>query len=141
MNANVQYEDLKRRLAEIWDVGKAAALLSWDQQTMMPPRGAPVRADQLGTLSKIAHERFISDEIGRLLDDLRGYEESLPFESDEASLIRVARVTLRRHRQRLVERAATVRTRHRQAREERGRLAPREHAQQLDDRGRALDLA
>ena len=91
MTAQSQYEQLKQRLAEIWDLGKAAGLMSWDQQTMMPPRGAPVRAEQLGTLSKIAHERFVSDEIGRLLDDLRGYEESLPFESDEASLIRTTR--------------------------------------------------
>ena len=30
-------------------------------------------------------------EIGRLLDALRPYEESLPYDSDEASIIRVAR--------------------------------------------------
>src|ERR671933_3086904 len=36
-------------------------------------------------------ERLVSDELGRLLEELRGEEESLPHESDEASLIRVAR--------------------------------------------------
>jgi carboxypeptidase Taq len=86
-----RYRELKARLAEIWDLAKAAGLLSWDQQTMMPPRGAAVRAEQLSTLTRVVHERFISEEVGRLLDGLRTYEEALPYESNEASLIRVAR--------------------------------------------------
>ncbi len=85
------YEGLKARLGEVWDVTKAAYLLSWDQQTMMPPRAGPVRAAQLGTLSKLAHELFVDDEVGRLLDRLDGFEAELPYESDEASLIRLAR--------------------------------------------------
>ena len=85
------YEGLKARLGEVWDVTKAAYLLSWDQQTMMPPRAGPVRAAQLGTLSKLAHELFVDDEVGRLLDRLDGLEAELPYESDEASLIRFAR--------------------------------------------------
>jgi carboxypeptidase Taq len=91
MNAEAKYAELKSRLTELWDLAKAATLLSWDQQTIMPPRGAAVRAEQLGTLSKVVHERFTSDEVGRLLEDLRGYEERLSYDSDEASLIRVAR--------------------------------------------------
>jgi carboxypeptidase Taq len=83
--------ELKRRLAEVSDLVKARSLLFWDQRTMMPPEGAAVRAEQLGTLSKLAHDRFTSDEIGALLDDLADYEKGLPYESDEASLIRVAR--------------------------------------------------
>jgi carboxypeptidase Taq len=86
-----RYAELRQRLCEIWDLGKAAGLLAWDQQTMMPSRGAAVRAEQLGSLSKVLHELFVDPEIGGLLEDLRGYEESLPFESDEASLIRVTR--------------------------------------------------
>jgi carboxypeptidase Taq len=91
MNEQRDYAELKQRLSEIWDISKAGGLLAWDQQTMMPPRGAELRAQQLGTLSKVIHERFVSPEIGRLLDALRSYEESLPFDSDEASLIRVTR--------------------------------------------------
>jgi carboxypeptidase Taq len=86
-----QFQELKGRLAEISDVFGAMRLLAWDQQTMMPPRGAQARAEQLSTLNRIAHEKFVSPEIGRLLDELRPYEESLPYESDEASLIRIAR--------------------------------------------------
>ncbi|MFN2468525.1 MAG: carboxypeptidase M32 [Gaiellaceae bacterium] len=91
MTPEETYEQLKQRLSEIWDLGKAAYLLSWDQQTMMPPRGAPVRAAQLGTLSKLAHERFVDDEVGRLLEALTDFERGRPYDSDEASLIRYAR--------------------------------------------------
>jgi carboxypeptidase Taq len=90
--------ELKQRLAEAHDVGKAGFLLAWDQRTMTPANGAAVRAEQLATLSKLAHDLFTSDEIGRLFDDLAEYEESLPYESDEASLIRVARRDFDRER-------------------------------------------
>src|SRR5215211_6973792 len=83
--------DLKTRLAEVVDLRRAAALLSWDQHTKMPPGGAKARAEQLATVGRVAHELFASDEIGRLLEELGPYEEQLPPDSDEASLIRVSR--------------------------------------------------
>ena len=67
-------------------------MLSWDQQVKMPPGGGTVRAEQLATLDRIAHEALHRrPEIGRLLDELAPFEESQPYDSDEASLIRVAR--------------------------------------------------
>jgi carboxypeptidase Taq len=85
------FETLRTKLGEVHDLAKAGALLSWDQQTIMPPRGADGRAYQLGTIGKFAHELFVSDEIGNLLEELRPYEESLDRDSFEASLIRVVR--------------------------------------------------
>jgi len=81
--------ELKKRLAVVHDLQRAAALLSWDQQTYMPPRGAAARAEQLATLGKLAHEHFIADETGALLDALAEYAAHLPYDSDEASLVRV----------------------------------------------------
>ena len=92
MTAPDDFAELKRRLSEIHDISKAGALLSWDQVVMMPPGGAAARAEQMATLDTIAHERFISPEIGHLLDRLHAYEQDLPYESDDASLIRVTRV-------------------------------------------------
>ena len=86
-----KYLMLKNRLHEIADLNKISQVLGWDQRVMMPPKGAAARAEQLATVGKILYEKFTSDEMGRLLEDLRGYEQSLPFESDEASLIRVTR--------------------------------------------------
>jgi len=84
-------QKLKTRLIEINDLESAAALLSWDQSTYMPPGGAAARARQLATLGQLSHEKFTDPAIGKLLEDLRPYEESLPYDSDEASLIRVTR--------------------------------------------------
>ena len=84
-------KDLKMRLLEIDDLSSANRLLSWDQSTYMPPGGAEARGRQMATLSRLAHEKFVDPAIGGLLDDLRPYEDNLPYESDERSLIRVTR--------------------------------------------------
>ena len=80
---------LKNKLKDIHNLNAAAAVLGWDQQVNMPPGGAEARAEQLATLSKLAHEMFTTDEIGELLTDLSaaGFE----YDSDEASLVRIAR--------------------------------------------------
>jgi carboxypeptidase Taq len=82
---------LRERLAEISDLHRSAAVLRWDQLVMMPPLGTEARAEALATLGRIAHEKFVDDEIGTLLEKLRPYEESLAYDSDDASLIRVTR--------------------------------------------------
>jgi carboxypeptidase Taq len=83
--------ELKTLLREINDLNAAASVLSWDQMTGMPSGGGPARARQLATLRRLAHEKFTDPDLGKLLDDLRPFEESLPYDSDEASLIRVTR--------------------------------------------------
>jgi carboxypeptidase Taq len=83
--------ELKLRLMEINDIQSTNALLAWDQATYMPPGGAEARGRQSATLGRLAHEKFIDPAIGRLLDDLHPLEESLPYDSDDASLIRVTR--------------------------------------------------
>ncbi|HEY2310510.1 MAG TPA: carboxypeptidase M32 [Gaiellaceae bacterium] len=84
-------EGLKERLAVVTDLGKVARLLSWDQQTMMPPAGTLHRAEQFSTLMRIAHEKFTDPEIGRMLDELQPLEDSLDPDSDDAALIRLTR--------------------------------------------------
>ncbi len=91
MTAPKAYEELTQRLAEVSDLSATAMLLAWDQRTMMPPRGAPARADQLATLARLAHERFVSPDVGRLLDELEPWAESLDYDSVEASLLRCVR--------------------------------------------------
>ena len=88
---NPKFSELKQRLAEVNNLTKAAGLLFWDQRVMMPPGGSAARAEAIATVSQLAQERFISPEIGRLLEDLRGFEEESGYDSIEASLIRVAR--------------------------------------------------
>jgi carboxypeptidase Taq len=82
---------LRERLAEISDLSRTLGVLAWDQKVTMPPGGHPARAEAMATVGRIAHERFVDDEIGRLLELLRPLEESLEYDSDDASLIRVTR--------------------------------------------------
>lgn len=82
---------LREHLATASDLAGAMAVLGWDQRTMMPSRGAEVRAARLATLSRLLHEHVTSHDLGPLLRDLEAYEASLPFDCDEASIIRVAR--------------------------------------------------
>src|SRR6476469_4156945 len=84
-------EQLKERMAEVQDLGKIARLLSWDQQTMMPPAGTAHRADQFATLLRLMHERFTDPAVGVFLEDLRPVEESLDPDSDDAALIALVR--------------------------------------------------
>ena len=94
-----QLAELKRRLIEVNDLMSAAALLSWDQSTYMPPGGAAARSRQMATLQQLAHEKFTDAAVGQLLGDLRTYGDSLPYDSDDAALIRVAQRDYRRSAQ------------------------------------------
>jgi carboxypeptidase Taq len=85
------YEELKTRLAEIQDLERAQSLLNWDERTFMPAGGAAARAEQVATLERLRHELLALDEVARLLDALRSWEEGLSADSDEATLVRLAR--------------------------------------------------
>jgi len=82
-------DELTARLREIYDLQGAAAVLTWDQLTYMPPGGAAARGRQLATLSRLAHEKLTDPQIGRLLDALRPYAAQMPYDSRIASLVRV----------------------------------------------------
>ena len=81
-------EHLKQYLATLSDLYASMSVLSWDQQTYMPPGGVEARAEQLATLSGLAHEKATSAELGELLDDLDG---AYAAETETGALIRIAR--------------------------------------------------
>jgi carboxypeptidase Taq len=84
------YEELRGRLGEIADLRRAASLLFWDSRTKMPRTGAEPRAEHMSTLIGVMHERMVSEELGKLLENLEGWGAEQPYESDEASTIRTA---------------------------------------------------
>jgi carboxypeptidase Taq len=95
---NSKYEELVTRLGKISDFRAAAYLLAWDQETYMPPGGVEERATQLSTLQTTAHELFVADEVGSLLESLAGLGSELDYDSLEASLIRVTQRYFERQR-------------------------------------------
>jgi len=82
---------LKARLREVIDLNSALSILHWDQSTYMPDGGAQARGRTTATIGRIAQEKQVDPEIGRLLDVLEPVAEDLPYDDDDASLIRVAR--------------------------------------------------
>lgn len=97
---------LRARLAEITDLSMLGHLAAWDQRTIMPPAGAPGRADQLATLSRLLHERATAAEVGEWLDALASDAGGL--DALDADVVRLARRDYDRHRQVPVELAAEL---------------------------------
>ncbi|HMF06677.1 MAG TPA: carboxypeptidase M32 [Methylocella sp.] len=90
-SAEAKLHELKSRLREISDLEAVGSVLNWDHATYMPKGGAAARARQGALLSRLRHEKSVDPALGKLLDDLLPYAEGLPSDSDEASLIRIAR--------------------------------------------------
>ncbi len=80
-------EKLRRRLAELVDLGSLEMLASWDQLVMMPGEGAAGRGHVLGTLARITHERATAEDIGEWLAELDGAE----LEDVDRDIVRLAR--------------------------------------------------
>jgi carboxypeptidase Taq len=78
---------LQERMTELSDLGRIHAMLFWDQNTMMPPRGAAARADHSSTLEVISHDKLIDPEIGRLLAALEPWADGEDPDSDAVRLI------------------------------------------------------
>jgi len=64
------YSDFESRMRKIADLKNSAAVLQWDQETYLPPKGADFRGRQIATLSEVAHEWFIHNDLGNLLNEL-----------------------------------------------------------------------
>ena len=65
------YATYVNRMQKIADIKYAAAVLEWDQETYLPPKGADARSRQLASLTEIAHEEGIDTGLGDLLQELR----------------------------------------------------------------------
>ncbi len=81
-------EQFKQLVIEVTDLGRAEAVLGWDQQVNMPRGGAEDRGNILETLASLSHKKFTSKEMGDLLADLKPYAETLDPDSDDACLIK-----------------------------------------------------
>jgi carboxypeptidase Taq len=85
------FEALRAHLAPIEDLKAAAAVLRWDQETYMPEGGGEARAQQLSTLQSTAHDRFVAEETGELLDEAAETLDNPDPLDPDAALVRVTR--------------------------------------------------
>ncbi|MBB5514531.1 carboxypeptidase Taq [Rubricella aquisinus] len=64
MTSTDAYAALMSHFREIAALGQAAMVLGWDQETTMPERGVTQRAEQLGVLEGISHQKLTDPRIG-----------------------------------------------------------------------------
>ncbi|HEX4141522.1 MAG TPA: carboxypeptidase M32 [Candidatus Methylacidiphilales bacterium] len=84
------YDSLLQRSREIAVYNSAASLLSWDQETYMPPKAGAYRAEQLSQLAGLTHRLGTAPEVG---DWIKACEDSLPATADaEETALREANV-------------------------------------------------
>jgi len=81
---------LRDRLTELEDLRHAAALMGWDQQTMMPTRGATARAEAIAAIERVRHGKFIAEETGELLEAAAEELRSADPDGDDRRLVEVA---------------------------------------------------
>ncbi len=76
----------REHLTEIAKLGSAAALLGWDLQTHMPPKGNAFRAQVQGKLTRLAFELSTADALGTYLAELTRDDSLSPLEKASVRL-------------------------------------------------------
>ena len=75
MKTEELYDEYKTKMQKIADVKYASAVLQWDQETYLPPKGNEFRGRQIATLTEIAHQQFTDEKIGALLNELMSKDD------------------------------------------------------------------
>jgi carboxypeptidase Taq len=85
-------QNLKNYCATLSDINNSISILSWDQNTYLPPKAHPERGQQIATLASILHDRQTSPKLQKLIAEA---EDQLYHDSPDAdhALVRVMRRT------------------------------------------------
>jgi len=98
VGADANLDALRERLGSFHALSKAADVLEWDQEVVMPRAGGASRALQYGAVRRAAHESLIAPETQRLIGALSARLSNPDDESDDAALWRWAEREFRRRR-------------------------------------------
>lgn len=80
-------QELRAILYDVEALQSASGLMSWDQQVLMPPKGAGARGAQTAILSRMAHQKLTSDETLRALEKA----EAGAADEEERATVRVVK--------------------------------------------------
>jgi carboxypeptidase Taq len=69
------YKELMSRAKDLTVFQSAGAILYWDMETMMPPRGIELKSQQLGMIQKIGHQMLTDPENGKLIHRIESAKE------------------------------------------------------------------
>lgn len=70
-NVVSDYNALMEKAKQLAILMSAEAMISWDMETMMPPKGINLRSQQLSLLSVLEHKMSTDPEIGALLQKIK----------------------------------------------------------------------
>ncbi len=70
-NVVSDYNGLMEKIKQLAILMSTEAMISWDMETMMPPKGINLRSQQLALLSVIEHKMSTDPEIGTLLQNIQ----------------------------------------------------------------------
>ncbi len=83
------YDNLMNRMKEIIVLGSATAIVQWDMEAYMPPKGIMLKSEQLSQLSKMIHRMVTDPEVGQLLETVEKGSKALDeVQKRNASLVR-----------------------------------------------------
>lgn len=84
--ASKNYNELCAYMRELGHLKSVSSLVSWDQETYMPAKAGPARAEQYSLLAKMIHERSTSKKLGDLIS---ACEDDKEVSGDSASAVNV----------------------------------------------------
>lgn len=82
------FEKLKEDLEEMAHLKAAIAVLAWDQEVFMPPKGIEMRAKTISNLVIILHEKFVSKDFESLLLKVKKLADNKKLNDNENCIIR-----------------------------------------------------
>jgi carboxypeptidase Taq len=70
-NMMAEYGELMAKFKDLAVLQSTESIMSWDMETMMPPKAVNLRSQQLSLLSIFEHKISVDPEVGNLLKDIR----------------------------------------------------------------------
>lgn len=85
--SNLIYDAMLAHVKTTRALRQVAGLLTWDQEVMMPPKGADSRAEQAAAMETITHQRSCDPQLGEWLTQL----EEVELDATSAANVRLIR--------------------------------------------------
>ncbi len=85
------YEALLERIRDAHLLGSTEAILTWDQETMMPPGGVELRSRQVAILARLQHQLSTHPAVGELIAQCESDKSFIGSHSIESANVREIR--------------------------------------------------
>jgi len=85
---NNSFPSFQKKLVDIGQLKSALAVLNWDKDVMMPPKGNAPRAAMLGYLAGELHDKVLSKEFRDLLSEAKAMADAGGLSAGENAIVR-----------------------------------------------------